>query len=153
MESGGKAVAVLAHGLDHIYPKQNTKLASNILDLGGALVSEYPPGVKPERWAFVARDRLQSALSDIVVVIETGVKGGTQHTIKAALDQKKLLTCVSPVEPYLAHDKTQGTLELIKNGKAHPLNDLCDLINCIDQVKAINALNNVKDQNVQQRLF
>ena len=123
VESQGTAIAVMAHGLDHIYPKANRGLAQEILETGGALVSEHPPGVRPTRWFFASRDRLQSALSDIVIVIETGLKGGTQHTIRAALEQRKVLACVTPVEPFLKHDKVQGTLKLLRAGQAQPVRE------------------------------
>ena len=123
VEANGAAIAVMAHGLDHLYPKENRGLAHEILETGGALVSEHPPGVKPTRWFFASRDRVQSALSDIVIVIETGLKGGTQHTIKAALEQRKILACVTPMEPYLSHEKAQGTLTLLNTGKAQPISE------------------------------
>ena len=148
VEASGKAVAVMAHGLDYIYPKANTNLADLILKTGGVLVSEYPPGVKPEKWFFTARDRLQSALSDIVIIIETGLKGGTQHTIKAAIEQKKKLICVSPVDPYLDHEKTQGTLKLIRDGKAYPIGSSVELPALIERYL------NMHNQNyIQKQLF
>ena len=123
VEANGTAIAVMAHGLDHLYPKANRGLAHDILETGGALVSEHPPGVKPTRWFFASRDRLQSALSDIVIVVETGLKGGTQHTIRAALEQRKILACVTPVKPFLDHEKVQGTLKLLNTGQAQPLSE------------------------------
>ncbi len=123
VEANGTAIAVMAHGLDYLYPKPNLGLAHLIAETGGALVSEHPPGVKPTRWFFAKRDRLQSALSDIVIIVETGLKGGTQHTIRAALEQEKILACVTPVEPFLAHEKVQGTLKLLKTGEAQPISE------------------------------
>ena len=76
VEANGTGITVMAHGLDYVYPMSNQGLAHDLLESGGALVSEHPPGVKPTRWFFAIRDRLQGALSDIVVV-ETGLKGST----------------------------------------------------------------------------
>lgn len=123
VEADGTAIAVMAHGLDHLYPKANMGLARLILETGGALVSEHPPGVKPTRWYFARRDRLQSALSDIVIVVETGLKGGTQHTIRAAFEQRKILACVTPKEPFLDHEKVQGISRLLNAGEAKPIGE------------------------------
>lgn len=87
----GRTVAVLPTPVDApVYPKQNQELAARILDAGGALVSEYEPGVElSDRQLIsnlVARDEWQPALSDGVVVIETGIDGGTRHAVGHALD-------------------------------------------------------------------
>ena len=82
VDANGIGVAVLANGLDRVYPAGNRDLANQILDCGGCLVSESPVGTKLTRWAFAYRDRIQSGLSDRVLVIETDVKGGTMHTVK-----------------------------------------------------------------------
>ncbi|BDD13013.1 hypothetical protein FUAX_54450 (plasmid) [Fulvitalea axinellae] len=81
---GRPSVAVMATGLDKVYPDGNRKLAENILRAGGAWVSEYPPGTGPDRSRFVARNRIQAGLSHGVFVIESGAKGGTMHTAKFA---------------------------------------------------------------------
>jgi DNA processing protein len=70
-------------------PRQNENLALNIISSNGCLLSEYPPGMRPSRFSFVDRDRLQSGLSDEVIVIETGIKGGTMHTVKILFRTKK----------------------------------------------------------------
>lgn len=111
----GTAIAVLAHGLDRIHPKANEKLAERILDNGGCWISEYPPGTKVNKWMFVARDRLQSALSDIVVVIQTGLKGGTQHTVRFAREQGRRVACVVPVESDLSEQVVAGNLAMLNN--------------------------------------
>lgn len=80
----GRTWAMLPSSLDIIYPSSNTALADRIVHHGGALVSEYPPGTHPHATFFVERDRLQAALSDAVIVIETGLKGGTMHTVRFA---------------------------------------------------------------------
>ncbi len=116
IERNGKCVAVLAHGLDMIYPKENTSLAQNILSNNGCLVSEYPIGTKLEKWKLFDRDRLQSALSKTVLVIETDVEGGTMHTVGFALKQNKDLLCINHPEEYLVSDKTRGNQKLIQEG-------------------------------------
>jgi DNA processing protein len=62
----GKTIAILAHGLDSVYPTQNISLAKEIIEKGGCLISEYPPGTKANPSYFIKRDRLQSGLSKAV---------------------------------------------------------------------------------------
>ena len=95
LDAGGVTVAVMAHGLDLVYPKAHTALAEQILDGGGALVSEHAPGVAPQRRSFVARNRIQSGLSLGVVVAESALDGGTMHTAAFALAQSRVLACVA----------------------------------------------------------
>ncbi|MDE2835009.1 MAG: DNA-protecting protein DprA [Bacteroidota bacterium] len=128
-EEGGTAIAILAHGLDHIYPLDNKHLANTILDCGGCWVSEYPPGTKAGRWSFIARDRLQSALSDLIIVIQTGTKGGTMHTVGFAEQQGRPIACLRP-DPDPAesnHPSVQGNWELLDNGRAYELAKPSDL--------------------------
>ncbi len=87
LAAGGVTVAVLAHGLDRIYPPENRNLARRILDTGGCLVTEYPPGTPPLRGHFPARNRILSGLSWATVVIEAGQKSGSLITAGFALDQ------------------------------------------------------------------
>ena len=115
MDENGTAIAVLAHGLDHIYPLANKELADKILENGGCWISEYPPGEEVRRWMFVARDRLQSALSDVVIVIQTGLEGGTQHTIRFAREQERRIACVVPVASDWHNRIVAGNRELLGN--------------------------------------
>jgi DNA processing protein len=123
IEVHGVGVAVLAHGLDKVYPAANRDLAERLLEEGGCLISEYPVGVTPVRSAFAERDRIQSGLSDAVLVIETDVKGGTMHTVRFARKQQRLLACIAHPERCLVEDKTKGNQKLIKDGWATPIPD------------------------------
>ncbi|MFZ3009753.1 MAG: DNA-processing protein DprA [Candidatus Microsaccharimonas sp.] len=89
LDAKGTTIAVLAGGLDSIYPRSHEGLARSIVQSGGALVSEYPPGVKARQYQFLARNRLVSGLSDGVVVTEAAERSGTLSTINHALDQNK----------------------------------------------------------------
>jgi predicted Rossmann fold nucleotide-binding protein DprA/Smf involved in DNA uptake len=115
VEAGGLTWAVLPSALDSIYPAANQALAARIVDTGGALVSEYPPGTRVRRTLFVERDRLQAALADAVLVIETGRTGGTQHTIRyaRALDTPVWTTLPDEV---LAGGQTAGELPVAQQG-------------------------------------
>jgi DNA processing protein len=113
LEAGGRTVAVLAHGLDYCYPRENRSLAEAILESGGLLLSEYPPGIRPRPNYFVARDRLQSGLGRGLCVIEAELSGGTMHTVRFAEKQGRLIGCVPCEAP--------GNRFLLSEGKARPL--------------------------------
>ena len=85
--TGGRVIAVLGNGIDHIYPSQNRRLAHDIMDSGGAIVSEYSPGVEPMKHHFPARNRIISGLSRAVLVIEAPHKSGALITAQYALEQ------------------------------------------------------------------
>ena len=91
LDCNGRCVVILPGGLNQIYPKQNENLAERIVNTGGCLISEYPPDVKPQKYTFVERDRIQSGVSQGVLVIETRSDGGTMHTANAAVRQAKRL--------------------------------------------------------------
>jgi len=84
LDAGGKTLAFMPCGLSRMYPPVNRGLAHEILDKGGALVSEYLPRMSPAAWRFIDRDRLQAALSDRLFVAECSLEGGTWHTIRFA---------------------------------------------------------------------
>lgn len=125
----GRTVAVLAHGLDQIYPPGNAGLATAILKKGGCLVSEYFPGVRAAKYQFVARNRIQSGLSTKgVVVIESAQQGGTMHTARACVSQKKPLACMGlPVGSNTLLDSMSGNLKMIRTMSAFTLNSLDDI--------------------------
>ncbi|MRH41649.1 DNA-protecting protein DprA [Aquibacillus halophilus] len=124
LEVNGKTVAVLANGLDTITPKENKKLAEEIVQKGGLLISEYPIRTKTFRAAFVQRDRIQSGLSIAVCPVQTDIKGGTQHTIKFARSQNRLLFCPTPLEQVPA---TRGIEALLKED-ALPIRNSHDIV-------------------------
>lgn len=123
LEASGVGIAVLAHGLDKVYPAANRDLANHLVERGGCLVSEYPIGLKPARSAFVERDRIQSGLSEAVLVIETGVKGGTMHTVRFARNQKRPIACIDYTEQPSAQNNAKGNKKLIKDGDVTPIRD------------------------------
>jgi len=89
LEVGGKTIAVLACGLDNIYPTANKKLAVEIIKNGGCLVSEYSPGEPPLKWRFIQRNRIISGLSEATVVMESPPKSGALITADFALEQNR----------------------------------------------------------------
>ena len=121
LQAGGIGVAVLAYGLDRVYPAASRGLAERLLENSGCLASEYPVGTAPFRAAFAERDRLQSGLSDAVLVIETGVRGGTMHTVRFASEQGRPVACVDHPERLFIEDKVKGNQQLIRAGHATPV--------------------------------
>jgi DNA processing protein len=115
---GGRAVVVLAHGLDRIYPAANEALAREILDASGCWISEYPPGERPRKASFVARDRLQSGLAVGVLVVEAGIRSGTMHTARFALQQGRLLACLAHPPDFSDAPSAAGNQLLIAEGNA-----------------------------------
>lgn len=93
VEANGKVVAVMPGGLDEIYPKSNQKLAEAIVKNGGCLVSEYPNGIRPQKYTFVQRDRIQAMLSNKVFIVDAEKDGGTMHTADYAAKYAKPLGC------------------------------------------------------------
>jgi DNA protecting protein DprA len=114
LNANGHTIAVLAHGLQMIYPAANKALAQKILKKNGALVSEYPWNATLEPWKLVQRDRIQSGLSRGVFVIETGIKGGTMHTVDFCIKQKRLLIVLQHPPEWDRDTKILGNKELIK---------------------------------------
>lgn len=94
LAAGGKCVAVMPCGLDHIVPYSNQSLARKLLSGGGCLVSEYPPAAPAQRYQYVERDRLQSGISNGVIVIEASCDSGTMHTVRYAIRQGRRLACI-----------------------------------------------------------
>lgn len=91
LAAGAPTIAVLANGLDSVYPAANRQLAAEIVAQDGLLVSETPPGERARAGRLVARDRLQSGLADVTVVCQAGVRSGTMHTARFALEQGRPL--------------------------------------------------------------
>jgi len=95
MEGGAQTVAVLGSGVDEVYPSSNRVLALRILETGGALLSEYPPGTGPRKWNFPARNRIISGISRGALIVEAPQKSGALITARFALDQNRDLWVAS----------------------------------------------------------
>lgn len=82
-------IAVLGHGLDRIYPRSNQSLANDIIENGGALISEFPMGVKPDRENFPKRNRIVAGMTSSTIVVESSIKGGSLITARLALEYNR----------------------------------------------------------------
>ena len=135
----GKTIAVLPSGHQSIYPKGNKVLYNMILMNHGAIVSEIPPNMKAERHTFIERNRIIAALSEGVIVIEGGKKGGTSHTVRFARE------CNKPVA-------YTDIAEISDDNRQHMLTDSTDNINDIDVIKNFDELIKFKNKCVKKVL-
>jgi DNA processing protein len=113
IEAGGKTVAVWGTGIDVIYPKENKKLAENIVASGGTIVSEYPLGTFPAPQNFPIRNRILSGMSIGVLVIEAAEYSGTRITARCAMEQNR---DVYAVPGNVTNKNAWGPNTLIKQG-------------------------------------
>lgn len=112
LNNKGYTCAVLGCGLDIVYPSENKKLYDEIIK-SGCIISEFAPGTRPYSYNFPIRNRVISALSDAVIVIEAGVKSGSLITAGIASEQGK---DVFAVPGSVFSDQSKGTNQLIKDG-------------------------------------
>lgn len=123
LETGTPTLAALGHGLDRIYPPQHRQTALRMIEKGG-LLAEYPSRTKPDREHFPMRNRIIAGLSDAVVVVESGITGGSIITAKMAGNYNKDVFAV----PGRLNDKmSMGCNHLIKTNQAHLLESAADL--------------------------
>lgn len=127
LNAGGRTLAVIAHGLDMVYPPQHRSLAENIYK-SGALISDYALGTPPDAANFPPRNRIISGLSLAVVVVEAGESSGALITAGFAAEQGR---DVFAVPGNIYGPQSKGTNMLIQRG-AHPLLRFEDLLAALD---------------------
>jgi DNA processing protein len=114
LDAGGRTIAVLGTPIDQIYPKSHTKLAKDIVEQDGAIISELAPGADfHPKTTFLNRNRIISGLSDIVVVVEAAERSGSLNTAAHALEQGKE---VFAVPGNITSPLSQGCNKLIRQG-------------------------------------
>lgn len=115
VEAGGVTVAVMGGGLDKIYPAIHEKLAEQIVETGGAVISEFEPGVPSLPQNFPIRNRIISGMSLGTVVVEAAIDSGTLITARLAMEQgREVFAVPGPI----GHVNTAGTHRLIRDGAA-----------------------------------
>lgn len=113
LAGNGKTVAVLACGLDTIYPRQNENLAKKIIESNGAIISEYPIGAPAYPDQFLARNRIVSGLSIATIVIEAPISSGALVTARLAAEQgREVFVFPGPIN----HPNYRGSHKLIRDG-------------------------------------
>ena len=113
LDARGRTIAVLGNGLDMVYPRENQRLAERIVDDGGALVSEFPLGARPEASNFPRRNRIISGMTLGTLITEASETSGTRWTVYHALEQNREIFCV-PGSIY--SDASKLTNRLIREG-------------------------------------
>jgi len=124
LSRGGKTIAVLACGVERLYPRCNAPLGGRIIDSGGCVLSEYPPGDEPMPWRFPQRNRLISGLSRSVIIIEAPEKSGALITARYALEQGRDVWVAGEC---LHTARSQGTRNLRAQG-ARRIDSVTDLL-------------------------
>jgi DNA processing protein len=127
LDAGGTTIAILACGLDHLYPAAHKDLANEIVKNGGAIMSEYEPDIQARDFQFLARNRIVSGLSDAVIVTEAAARSGTLSTVNHALDQNRE---VFAVPGNITSPLSVGCNALIKQG-ALPITSADDVFEII----------------------
>lgn len=123
----GKTIAVLGHGLFHLYPYENRTLADELAS-NHLLVTEYPPYMRPAKWTFPMRNRIISGLSNAVIITESEEKSGTMSTVDHALDHGKTVFAVpGPIHSPLSI----GPNKLIEEGAKPIWNGYQALESCL----------------------
>ncbi len=115
LEAGGRTVGVLGTGIDEVYPRDHKKLVAEMLEQGGALVSQFPLGTPPVPENFPYRNRIISGLSLGVVVVEASEKSGSLITARLAMEQNRE---VYAVPGNITSRNSFGTNYLIKGAGA-----------------------------------
>src|SRR6266849_3103299 len=129
LDAGGRTIAVLACGLDIIYPPVNRGLARRMVESGqGVLITEYPLGVQPEGGNFPARNRIISGLALGVLVVEAPEKSGALITADRALKQGRE---VFAVPGSILSNRSTGVNTLIQDG-ARPVMDVKDILDALN---------------------
>jgi len=121
-------VAVMAHGLDKIYPSDNTALAKEILKENGGLLTEFRSKTKPDKHHFPSRNRIVAGMCDAAVVIETDIKGGSMITAELAAGYNR---DVFAFPGRTTDNKSAGCHALIKNNKAILLTGAADIVDML----------------------
>lgn len=130
LSSAGSSIAVLAGGVDHVYPRENQELYQRLVEIG-CVISEMPVGSEPLARHFVGRNRIISGLSLLTLVVEAAAQSGSLHTARFANEQGREVMAVpgSPLDP-----RASGCLKLIKDG-AGLAENADDILNALANIR------------------
>jgi DNA processing protein len=125
LEGGAPTVAVLGSSPDEVYPGINRALARRIIDRGGVILSEYPPGTGPRKWNFPARNRIISGLARGILIVEAPAVSGALITARFALEQGRDLWVASSG---VGSTRGEGTRKLADEG-ARVISEAAEILN------------------------
>ncbi len=127
LRAGGRTIAVLGSGINkrHVCPTEHLRLSEQIIDSGGAVISEYPPGAIPSKFTFPKRNRIVAGMSMGTLVIEAGASSGALITAHCALDDNRE---VFVVPQNITSPTSAGGNSLLKTG-ATPVTEAKDILN------------------------
>lgn len=120
---------VVAHGLDKLYPALHTQIAKEMVQQGGAVLTEFTSGTKPDRENFPKRNRIVAGMVDAVIVVESALKGGSLITAELANQYNR---DVMALPGNIGNEYSQGCNYLIKNNKAHVIENVNDLVKLLN---------------------
>ena len=125
LENQLPTIAVLAHGLNMIYPAAHRSIAETIIKSGGALVTEYSSQEKPHRRNFLERNRIVAGLSDATIIVESDIKGGAMSTAQLAFGYNRE---VMAVPGRITDQMSKGCNHLIRHNKASLIESAADIM-------------------------
>jgi DNA processing protein len=147
LEAGGICLAVLPTPVDYIVPVANRRLALQIIDNGGAIISQYPPGSQIHKGNFVARNELVAALSEVLLITEATADSGSLHTAEFASGKQ---TEVRAVPGSITSPTSVGTNALIRAAKAGVATKPLDILNDLGIYENVKATR-PQGSNVQEQ--
>ncbi len=146
LDAKATTIAVLPGGIERTYPATHRQLADTIVERGGAVVSEHPGDMLPQKFHFIARNRLIAGLADAVLVTEASTRSGSLHTAQFALEDGKE---VMAVPGSIFSPNSVGTHRLIASG-AQLIQDSPEILNFFNN---FSRLSRVSENIYQQTLL
>ncbi len=142
-------VGVVAHGHDTLYPALHKKEASEMINNGGAVITEYPRGTRPEARNFLQRNRIIAGISDATIVIESASHGGGLVTARIALDYgREVFAVPGPVNA----EYSKGCNNLIRDNKAQLITSAQDIVNVMGWQHA-EELQRARQAGISRSMF
>lgn len=154
LNSNGQTLAVLGTGIDrgHVYPAFHRHLSERIIEKGGALISEYPPGFLATQYSFPARNRIIAGLSLGALIVEAPVSSGALITARCALDYNREVMAV----PHpLSSPVGEGCNNLLKNGArlVTSADDVLEALNLQTIVSAVSSRTPLPANQTEEKIF